>query len=97
MICHIAWGKPPLTRRERAEQVKKRDYFARYGEQARRVLEVLLDKYADEGVTQIEETQILLVSSFIQFGTLIEIIRAFGDLEHYQQAVQELEQVLYSI
>ncbi|SDW21257.1 type I restriction enzyme, R subunit [Nitrosomonas communis] len=97
LICHIAWGKPPLTRRERAEQVKKRHYFTRYGEQARRVLEALLDKYADEGVTQIEETQILTVSPFIQFGTPIEIIRAFGDLEHYQQAVQELEQMLYSI
>ncbi|SFM07660.1 type I restriction enzyme, R subunit [Nitrosomonas communis] len=97
LICHIAWGKPPLTRRERAEQVKKRDYFTRYGEQARRVLEALLDKYADEGVTQIEEMQILTVLPFIQFGTPIEIIRAFGELEHYQQAVQELEQALYSI
>ncbi|SDY48503.1 EcoAI/FtnUII family type I restriction enzme subunit R [Nitrosomonas sp. Nm33] len=97
LICHIAWDKPPLTRRERAEQVRKRNYFTRYGEQARRVLEALLDKYADEGVTQIEETQILAVSPFTQFGTPIEIIRAFGDQDHYQQAVHELEQALYSI
>ncbi len=97
LICHIAWDKPPLTRKERAEQVKKRDYFTHYGEQARRVLEALLDKYADEGLTQIEETQILTVSPFTQFGTPIEIIRAFGDLECYQQAVHELEQALYSV
>jgi len=95
LVCHIAWDQPPLTRRERAEQVKKRDYFTRYGEQARRVLEALLDKYADEGVSQIEETRILTISPFTDFGTPMEIIRAFGGLEQYQQAVTELEQALY--
>ncbi len=64
LVCHVAWDMPPLTRKERAEQVKKRNYFTRYGEQARRVLEALLDKYADEGVAHIEETQILTIAPF---------------------------------
>ena len=96
LICHAAWDKPPLTRRERAEQVKKRNAFTKYGEQARRVLDALLDKYADEGIVQIEAPQILSISPFTQFGTPIEIIRVFNGLDHYQQAVQELEQALYS-
>ena len=96
LICHVAWDKPPLTRRERAEQVKKRNAFTKYGEQARRVLDALLDKYADEGIVQIEAPQILSISPFTQFGTPIEIIRVFNGLDHYQQAVQELEQALYS-
>jgi type I restriction enzyme R subunit len=95
LVCHVAWDMPPLTRRERAEQVKKRDYFTRYGEQAQRVLQALLDKYADEGVGPIEETQILTISPFTQFGTPMEIVRSFGGLEQYQQAVHELEQALY--
>jgi type I restriction enzyme R subunit len=96
LVCHVAWDMPPLTRKERAEQVKKRNYFTRYGEQARRVLEALLDKYADEGVAQIEETQILTIAPFTEFGTPLEIIRAFGGLDQYQQAVNELEEALYS-
>lgn len=96
LLCHVAWDMPPLTRKERAEQVKKRNYFTQYGEQARRVLEALLDKYADEGVEQIEQTQILTVSPFSEFGTPMEIIRAFGGLEQYQHAVHELEKALYS-
>ncbi len=98
LVCHIAWDMPPLTRKERAEQVKKcNNYFTRYGEQARRVLEALLDKYADEGVAHIEETQILNIAPFTEFGTALEIIRAFGGLDQYQQAVNELEQALYSV
>jgi len=96
LVCHVAWDMPPLTRKERADQVKKRNYFTRYGEQARRVLEALLDKYADEGVVQIEETQILTIAPFTQFGTPLEIIRLFGGLDQYQQAISELEQALYS-
>lgn len=97
LVCHVAWDQPPLTRRERAEQVKKRDYFTRYGEQAQRVLQALLDKYADEGVAPIEETQILTVAPFTSFGTPLEIIRAFGGLDQYQHAVHELEQALYGL
>jgi type I restriction enzyme R subunit len=96
LVCHVAWDMPPLTRKERAEQVKKRNYFSQYGEKARQVLEALLDKYADEGVAHIEETQILNIAPFTQFGTPLEIIRTFGGLDQYQQAVNELEQTLYS-
>lgn len=96
LVCHVAWGMPPLTRKERAEQVKKRNYFTRYGEQARRVLEALLDKYADEGVAQIEEPQILTIAPFTELGTPLEIIRAFGGLDQYHQAINELERALYS-
>ena len=96
LVCHVAWDMPPLTRRERAEQVKKRNYFSKYGDQARRVLEALLDKYADEGIAQIEQTQILTISPFTELGTPIEIIRSFGGLGLYQQAVHDLEQALYS-
>jgi type I restriction enzyme R subunit len=95
LVCHVAWDQPPLTRKARADQVRARDYFTRYGDQAQRVLQALLDKYADEGVAPIEETQILTIAPFTSFGTPIEIIRAFGGLEHYQHAVHELEQALY--
>ena len=95
LVCHVAWDQPPLTRKERASQAKKRDYFTRYGEQAQRVLQALLEKYADEGVGPIEETQILTIAPFTSFGTPIEIIRAFGGLAQYQLAVHELEQALY--
>ncbi|MGE8450225.1 MAG: EcoAI/FtnUII family type I restriction enzme subunit R [Pseudomonadales bacterium] len=95
LVCHVAWDQPPLTRKERAEQVKKRDYFTRYSEQAQHVLQALLDKYADEGVGNIEETQILTIAPFTSFGTPMEIIRAFGGLDRYQRAIHELEQVLY--
>jgi len=97
IICHVAWDNPPLTRKERAESVKKRNYFTKYGEQARKVLEALLDKYADEGVTHIEETQILTINPFTNFGTPMEIIKTFGGLENYQGAIKELEQALYRV
>ncbi len=95
IVCHVAWDMPPLSRKERAENVKKKNYFTKYGEKARRVLVALLDKYADEGVTHIEETQILTVDPFSRIGTPVEIIRDFGSLENYRQAVLELEQALY--
>jgi len=96
LLCHVAWGQPPLTRRERAENVKKRNYFGKYGEQARSVLGALLDKYADEGVGPIEETQILSIAPINQLGTPIELIRAFGGKDKYQLALAELEQAIYS-
>jgi len=95
LVCHVAWGMPPLTRRERAEQVRKRDYFTRYGEQARRVLEALLDKYADEGIAPIEEGQILSIVPFTQIGTPMEIIRSFGGPDGYREALRRLEKALY--
>ena len=96
LLCHVAWDMPPLTRRERSQNVKKRNYFANYGEQARRVLEALLDKYADQGIAQIESRQILTVVPFTQFGTPMEIVRAFGGLEAYEAALRDLKQSLYS-
>ena len=96
IVCHVAWDKPPLTRRERAENVKKRNYFAKYGEQAQRVLNALLEKYADEGVIHIEEPQILSINPFSDFGTPMEIIKAFGGIKQYENAIQELEKQIYA-
>jgi type I restriction enzyme R subunit len=95
LICHIAFGQKPLTRRERAEQVKKRDYFTRYGDKARKVLEILLDKYADEGIANIEQLEVLRVAPLDQFGSPVEIINAFGGKQQYQNAIHELERSLY--
>ena len=95
LICHIAYDKPPLTRKERANNVKKRNYFTRYGEQSRKVLEALLDKYADEGIENIESIEVLRVNPFDEFGSPTEIIKEFGSKEKYLQAVKELEIELY--
>ena len=95
MICHTAFDQPPLTRVERAKQVKKRDVFTQYGEQARRVLEALLDKYADEGIENIEDIKVLKVNPLDQFGTPTEIIRLFGGKQQYLQALNKLETALY--
>ena len=95
LICHVAFDQPPLTRRERAENVRKNNYFTRYGEQARAVLNALLDKYADEGIEHIENIDILKVRPLSEFGTPIEILNLFGGRAAYQQAIKELEQQLY--
>lgn len=95
LICHVAFDKPPLTRKERANNVKKRNYFTKYGEQAKKVLEALLDKYADEGITNIESIEVLRVNPFDSFGSPTEIISEFGSKEAYLQAVKELEIELY--
>lgn len=97
LICHIAYDMPPLTRKERADNVKKRNYFTKYGDQARAVLESLLDKYADEGITTIESPRVLKLKPFDSMGTPMEIINnAFGGKEEYEKAVRELEQELYN-
>jgi type I restriction enzyme, R subunit len=95
LVCHVAYDAPPLTRRERADQVKKRNYFARYGEKARAVLDALLDKYADEGIENIESMDILKVQPFTVLGTPMEIISEFGGREKYLAALKELEGALY--
>jgi type I restriction enzyme R subunit len=95
LICHVAFDQPPLTRKERANNVKKRNYFTKYGEQSRKVLEALLEKYADEGITNIESVEVLRVNPFDAFGSPIEIINGFGSKEKYLQAVKELEIELY--
>jgi type I restriction enzyme R subunit len=96
LICHVVYGQPPLTRQERANNVRKRDVFTKYGEQASKVLEALLDKYADEGVGPIEDISVLTVQPFNALGRPIEIINGFGGKAQYQQAVKELAESLYS-
>lgn len=96
LVAHVAFDQKPLTRRERANNVKKRDVFGKYGEQARAVLEALLDKFADHGVQDIEDAKVLELPPFDQFGSKTQIRRGiFGSLEQYTQAVHELEQALY--
>jgi len=95
LICHVAFDQPPLTRQERANNVKKRNYFTKYGDQAKKVLEALLDKYADEGITNIESIEVLRINPFDEFGSPLEIINEFGSKEKYLQAVKELEIELY--
>ena len=97
LICHVAFDQPPLTRKERANNVKKRNYFAKYGDKARKVLEALLDKYADEGVENIESLEVLKVKPLNEFGSPIEIINEFGSKEEYLKAVEELERELYGV
>lgn len=95
LICHVAFDRPPLTRKERASNVRKRDYFAKYGEPARAVLEALLDKYADEGIEDIESLEILNVQPLSKLGTPVEIVKRFGDRAKYLQAIRELQSLLY--
>ena len=96
-ICHIAYGKKPLTRRERAENVKKRDVFNKYGAEARKVLEALLEKYAMDGITQLENTTVLKLDPFRQMGAPAHIAKLFGGKEQYFLAVKELEKLIYNI
>jgi type I site-specific restriction endonuclease len=97
LICHVAYDQPPMTRKERANNVKKRNYFTKYGEQARKVLEALLDKYADQGIENIENIQILTVPPISEYGSVTEIIKAFGSREEYEKAIRELENELYKV
>lgn len=96
LICHVAFDQPPLTRRERADQVTKRNYFAKYGAQARQVLETLLEKYADTGIENIEDIKILTLDPFKNMGTASELVSAFGGKPAYLAALHELEQSLYA-
>lgn len=95
LVCHVAYDQPPLTRKERANNVKKRNYFTKYGDQAKKVLEALLDKYADEGITTIESTEVLSIDPLNNFGTPLEIVASFGGKDKYFAAVKELESELY--
>ena len=97
LICHVVYGQPPLTRKERADNVKKRNYFTKYSETAQKVLNALLDKYADAGVLEIENIHILKVKPFDEIGQPLEIAKkAFGSRKGYDQALIELETELYS-
>ena len=96
LICHVAFDQPPLTRKERAGNVRKRNYFTKYGAKARAILEALLDKYADEGIETIETLNVFKVQPLSAFGTPLEILGAFGGKDQYLQALKELEAFLYS-
>lgn len=95
LICHIAYDQPPLTRRERAQQVKKRNYFIKYGEQARIILEALLEKYTQQGLEEIETIKVLHLDPFRKMGTPKELLRSFGGKKAYLSALYELKNELY--
>lgn len=95
LICHVAFDRPPLTRRERAENVRKRDVFTKYGPQARAVLEALLQKYQDEGVINLEDPRILQIAPFDSMGTPVQLIKEFGTRIDFESAVHELQSALY--
>jgi type I restriction enzyme R subunit len=95
LVCHVAFDQPPLTRRQRAEKVRKRNVFAKYGEKARAVLNALLDKYSDAGIKSVESLEILKVDPLSGFGTPIEIVAFFGGKQNYLRAIRELETQLY--
>ncbi|MCD6396573.1 MAG: DEAD/DEAH box helicase family protein, partial [Spirochaetaceae bacterium] len=95
LICHVAYESKPLTRRERANNVIKRDYFSRYGEKAQAVINSLLDKYADDRIVTIEKTEVLKLDPLNKLGTPIELINAFGNKKNYLEALKKLEIELY--
>lgn len=94
-ICYLAYGKKPLTRRERANNVKKRDFFSKYSGDARAVLEILLDKYMNQGITEVEDITVLSLADFANFGKPSKIVKLFGGKEQYEQAIKELEEHIY--
>ena len=97
LICHVAFDHPPLSRRERADNVKKRNYFARYEGAARQVLEALLEKYADIGIEPIEDLKILQLVPFSMIGAPMELVKAFGGKSGYTKAISDLEAQLYPL
>ena len=97
LICHIAWDAPALTRKERAENVRKRNYRTKYGEQARSDLKALLDKYSESGIENIEDMKILTVEPLKNMGTPTEIVKIFGGKPQYLAALRELEAEIYRV
>ena len=97
LICHIVYDQPPRSRKERAEKTRNTSYFAKFGDQARAVLDALLSKYADEGIEDLENPEVLKVSPFSSMGTPIEIVKnAFGGKANYFEAIKGLENCLYT-
>ncbi len=96
LICHVAYEAKPLTRKERAENVTKRNYFTKYGDQAQQVIQKLLEKYADDGLQTIESKEVLKLDPLNKMGTPMEIIKAFGGIKEYEEAINELEKELYT-
>ncbi|MCP3386212.1 DEAD/DEAH box helicase family protein [Bradyrhizobium sp. CCGUVB4N] len=95
LICHVAFDKKPLTRRERADNVKKRDVFTKYGPQARAVLDALLEKYRDDGMLNLDDTNVLKVTPFTTMGSVVQLIKAFGGKEGFEKAVHEMQDAIY--
>jgi len=96
LLLHVAYDQPPLTRRERARSVKKRNVFTQYGPVARKVLDALLDKYADEGIVTIESSEVFKIQPFTDLGSPSELVRSFGGRPQYLSALQTLERELYA-
>lgn len=97
IVCHLAYDAPALTRQERINNVKKRNCFTKYGAEAKRIIDALLDKYAETGVVDIEDTKILEIPAFAQFGRKAKIMRLFNGLKGYEDAIQEIETEIYNI
>ena len=97
LVCHLAYGEKPLTRRERIDNVKKRNCFAKYGEKAREVIDALLEQYAESGVTDIESLSVLDLSVFSKFGKKPKISRLFNNRKGYDEAIMEIEKEIYEI
>jgi len=95
VICHIVYDQPPLSRKERAEQVRKQDYFSKYEGASKEVLDALLDKYTDDGIEPIEDVKVLTIAPFSQLGAPMELLQAFGGKPGYTEAVKDLEDELY--
>lgn len=96
-IIHVAFDKKPLTRRERANDVKKRDFISKYSGMAREVIEALLEMYSNEGIYQIEDTQVLKLDPFIRMGKPAALVKLFGGKDGYLQAIRELEEEIYKV
>lgn len=95
LICHIAYDQPPLTRKDRANNVRKRNYFAKYGALAQEVIYKLLDKYEEQGLIQIEKGSVLKVKPLNELGSPVQLVRAFGGKEGFENAIKELENEIY--
>jgi type I restriction enzyme, R subunit len=95
LICHVAFDRQPLTRRERAENVKKRDVFTKYGGQARAVLDALLEMYQDEGVLNLDDANVLKIAPFSAMGSVVQLVGAFGGKAGFDKAVHDLQDAIY--
>ena len=94
-ICYVAYGKKPLTRKERASKVKKKDFFSKYSAEAQAVLGILLDKYMNQGITEVENIKVLSLADFANFGKPAKIVKLFGGKAQYEAAIRELEESIY--
>ena len=94
-ICYVAYGKKPLTRKERAKNVKKKDFFSKYSADAQAVLDILLDKYMNQGITEVEDIKVLSLADFANYGKPAKIVKLFGGKAQYEAAVRELEASIY--